>query len=173
MAELARARLAGSAGDVIVARAEDLPYEDGTFHAAVSVCALDFAAFDEALRELARVVRPGGRVVVGQRNPRGLTRRWNEAVVLRGARAVKRVADVGRPLPPPKRPPLSHARALAAVEEAGLEVLRAEPLACAVVPDPLDRLLPRTAYRAALAAERSPRLRRAFGTQRLILAARR
>jgi hypothetical protein len=52
----------------------------------------------------------------------------------------------------------------------GLVVERVESVGATVVPDPLDRFMPRFAYRAARSAERSSRLRGIFGMQRVILA---
>jgi ubiquinone/menaquinone biosynthesis C-methylase UbiE len=55
-------RMAATRGD-----ARSLPYGDGEFDGAYIVCALgEIQDQDAALRELARVVRPGGRVVVGE-----------------------------------------------------------------------------------------------------------
>jgi ubiquinone/menaquinone biosynthesis C-methylase UbiE len=63
-----RAREAGI--DNVAAREADasqLPYGDATFDAAYLVAVLgEIPDQDAALRELARVVRPGGRVVVGE-----------------------------------------------------------------------------------------------------------
>jgi ubiquinone/menaquinone biosynthesis C-methylase UbiE len=56
------ARMGATRGD-----AQSLPYGDDEFDAAYIVCALgEIPDQDAALRELARVVRPGGRVVVGE-----------------------------------------------------------------------------------------------------------
>jgi ubiquinone/menaquinone biosynthesis C-methylase UbiE len=47
--------------------ARELPYADATFDAAYLVAVLgEIPDQDAALRELARVVKPGGRVVVGE-----------------------------------------------------------------------------------------------------------
>jgi ubiquinone/menaquinone biosynthesis C-methylase UbiE len=46
------------------ANAESLPFDDGTFDAAFSVTVLEECDADQALRELFRVVKPGGRVGV-------------------------------------------------------------------------------------------------------------
>jgi SAM-dependent methyltransferase len=60
MVELARARgLDARVGDV-----QELPFEDGSFDVAVAAWMLyHVRALDRALRELARVLRPGGRLV--------------------------------------------------------------------------------------------------------------
>jgi ubiquinone/menaquinone biosynthesis C-methylase UbiE len=45
--------------------AEDLPFEDGSFDALISTCGVMFASRpDVAAREMARVVRPGGRMAI-------------------------------------------------------------------------------------------------------------
>lgn len=52
----------------------DLPFEDGTFDLAITVAALHHVADPAAVRatlvEMARVVRPGGRIIVWDHNPR-------------------------------------------------------------------------------------------------------
>lgn len=65
-AERVRARLVE--GDAVA-----LPFGDGRFDLAVAVTVCEFTADPAAvIAELARVVRPGGRVVVGSLNPRSL-----------------------------------------------------------------------------------------------------
>jgi SAM-dependent methyltransferase len=63
MIAIARRRLPGA--DLRVGPMESLPWADGTFDAVTAFNALQFAAdFVTALREAARVARPGGRVAV-------------------------------------------------------------------------------------------------------------
>jgi SAM-dependent methyltransferase len=65
--DIARARAAAErlAADFVEAPAEQLPFEDEGFDAAVSAIGIMFAAdHDRAAEELTRVVRPGGRIAV-------------------------------------------------------------------------------------------------------------
>jgi len=53
----------------VAARGQSLPFRNGRFDAVFTVTALCFASQHEAMvREMARVVRPGGRVVLGELN---------------------------------------------------------------------------------------------------------
>ena len=66
---MARAREAGLGTIVVPARADarELPYPDATFDAAYLCTTLgEIPGVDRALAELRRVVRPGGRLVVGE-----------------------------------------------------------------------------------------------------------
>jgi ubiquinone/menaquinone biosynthesis C-methylase UbiE len=64
MLEIARSG-SGSLAALVVADAASLPLPDGSFDAVVSVSSFHFwADAPRALRELARIIRPGGRLVV-------------------------------------------------------------------------------------------------------------
>jgi SAM-dependent methyltransferase len=67
-----RAAGAKAAINVLVGRAERLPFQDGSFDLVTAVTVLAFIAeSDQAVREMARVLRPGGRLVIGDLG------RWN------------------------------------------------------------------------------------------------
>lgn len=96
MVELARRRVPEAT--LVVAPVEQLPFEDGSFDAAAALGVLEFAQdVDKALRELARVLGPGGLAVVSWPNFGGLYTAWRGGVLYRVARAL------GRPAPPPAR----------------------------------------------------------------------
>jgi ubiquinone/menaquinone biosynthesis C-methylase UbiE/catechol 2,3-dioxygenase-like lactoylglutathione lyase family enzyme len=166
MLELARARAPGARLEA--ARAEELPFEDASFDAVVAVGVLEYGDLEASLRELARVLRPGGRAFLGVRNSSAPTVAWSSRVMHPLARRVKRVLPFGRRLPSSTRRPPSLAKLRELLEEVGLHVEGVENVGSAVLPDPLDRLP--FAYHAARLAEASPSLRTFLGTQRLILA---
>jgi SAM-dependent methyltransferase len=166
MVELARARVPGAKVDV--ARVEELPFEDASFDAVVAVGVLEYTDLAASLRELARVLRPGGRAVLGVLNSAAPAVVWSRVAMHPVARRVKRRVPFGRPLPPPRRRPLPLPDTQRALAAAGLAVESVENVGCVVLPDPLDRLP--IGYRVARLAEASPRLRTTLGTQRLIAA---
>lgn len=174
MVDIARARVPADVAErVTVARAEDIPFANGEFDAVVAIGVLEYTDMDRALRELVRVLRPGGRAVIGLRSGAAPAAIWQRKVVHPLVRRVKAVASVGRALPKPRRRPLPLARVRELLAGAGFVVECVEPVGATVLPDPLDHLAPTLAYRAARSAERSRRLRRVFGTQRVILARKR
>jgi SAM-dependent methyltransferase len=68
--EVARERVPGA--EFVLGDCAQLPFDDGQFDAAVSVFGVIFAhPAEQAAAEIARVVRPGGRVVVTTWPPRG------------------------------------------------------------------------------------------------------
>ncbi|WIV58830.1 class I SAM-dependent methyltransferase [Amycolatopsis nalaikhensis] len=69
------ARLRAGDASFFVGDIEELPFADATFDVALAMGVLDHVDVVPALREIVRVVRPGGRTVVTMRNPRWPARR--------------------------------------------------------------------------------------------------
>ncbi|MEV6110591.1 class I SAM-dependent methyltransferase [Streptomyces sp. NPDC051940] len=89
----AAARRVGGAGGVglAVARIEDLPFADGSFDVVLATGVLEYVDTRRALRELARVARPDGLVVVTMLNPRSPYRLFEWCVHWPALRALGRV----------------------------------------------------------------------------------
>jgi len=126
---IARERLPGA--DVRAGDLEALPYPDGAFDAVVAVNSVFFAAdLPAAMRELARVVRPGGRVVVTT---------WGPPARCQYTSALRAALGPLQPPAPPGAPAsgpgaLAGAEALAgALVAAGLRVAEAGEVACPFV----------------------------------------
>jgi SAM-dependent methyltransferase len=104
MVSLARGRCSATADSLVVAGIERLPFPDGSFDAVTALGVLEFAADPgDAIREIARLLRDQGIAVVSWPNFGGLHTAWRGGVLYPLARAAKRVAPVGRPVPPPAR----------------------------------------------------------------------
>jgi SAM-dependent methyltransferase len=100
MVALARRRLPELAGSFRQGRIEALPFETESFDAVVALGVLEYAGDSgAALRELARVLRPGGVAVVSWPSFGSLYTVWRGGVWYPLVRAVKRVVPVGRPAP--------------------------------------------------------------------------
>jgi SAM-dependent methyltransferase len=79
-----RARDAGVDVDFVEGDAEALPFEDERFDVALSVVGVQFAPRHQLVaRELARVVRPGGRIVLCSWTPRGFIGQFLKTVAPR------------------------------------------------------------------------------------------
>lgn len=172
MAELARARVPAAAERIVVGRAEALPFADNDFDVVVAIGILQYADRQQTVAEIQRVLRAGGRAVIGFQSRSSPALVWRRLVLLPAIRAVKRIVPFGRAVPPERQKPLSGGDARTLLAAAGFRVEREVCLGCAVLPDPLDRLAPRLGYALATRAERSARLRRALGTQRVFLVSR-
>lgn len=129
LAAVARERLPGA--DVREGDLEALPFQDGAFDAVTAVNSLFYAEdMPRAARELARVARPGGRVVVAA---------WGPPERCEFLRAVLAAVGPLMPPPPPGRAPghpgaLSGPGELAAVlEKSGLRPVAGGEVACPFV----------------------------------------
>ena len=156
MVAAARRRLPDAAERLVEGTIEALPFPDDTFDLVVATGVLEYSALDLALRELTRVLRPGGRAVVSYPNPRALYGIWKTRLYYPCVRAAKRVA--GRP---PQSLPQGGDRVLASrfqrkLVEAGLEPESVAPTSYLVVPSPLELILPVTAERLARRIEGRP-----------------
>jgi SAM-dependent methyltransferase len=170
MVRIARAALPEIADRILVGQAEQLSFPDDSFDVVVCLAALERTVLDATLRELVRVVRPGGRLLIGLRSCRSPAIVWRTRVLGPVVRPVKRVLPIGRPVRTDLGPPVEVAELRQMLAALAVEPEHVEPLGALVLVDPLDRVAPRLALRAARRAERSARGRRTFGTQRLVLA---
>lgn len=162
MLDLARTRAPEGAERLRVGHAEELPFPPASFDVVALLGVLEYTRLDAALAEAARVLRAGGRAVIGLHSCPAPATVWRETIALPLARRVGRGG--------PRRRAVGLDEARRSLAGAGLTVERVVPVGAQLVPDPFDRLAPRLAYRAARWAERSPRLRRVFATQRLLIA---
>jgi ubiquinone/menaquinone biosynthesis C-methylase UbiE len=168
MLALARARLPHVGDHFALGRVERVPFDDERFDAVVATGVLGYADDPgSVVRELARVLRPGGRAVVGVGNIYSPYVHWRHFVLFLASRLGLRLLGQGSPLVPRSRS--THRRRLERLlTGAGLEVEAVEYASPAVIPDPLDRLVPGSAAWLAelLGGRRSP-LRRLAATQLL------
>lgn len=141
--------LARDAPDVTAQRAsgEDLPFEDDSFDLTLTVAALHHVAEPAAVRatlmEMARVTRPGGRIVVWDHNPRNPY--WTILM-----RRVPQDDGSERLIP--------EAEVVGGLRAGGARVLSADQLG--FVPDFVPPRLLRPMQRVERAVERTPGLRR-------------
>lgn len=100
MVAVARRRVPELADSLRQGPIEALPFAAGSFDALAALGVLEYASDTEvALRELARVLRPGGIAIVSWPNFGSLYTAWRGGVYYPVVRAVKRAVPVGRPAP--------------------------------------------------------------------------
>jgi len=172
MVEIARTRIPAAAERLTVARAEELPFADASFDVVVAIGVLEYTDMNRSLGELARVLRPQGRAVIGLRHGWAPVAAWRRAVMHPLARAAKGVVSFGASPPKRRRSTLSLARVRQLLNPAGLALEHAENVCCELLPDPIDRLAPGLAYGSARRVENVRLARKLLGTQRLIVARR-
>jgi ubiquinone/menaquinone biosynthesis C-methylase UbiE len=147
MVALARARVPEAALRLLQGQIEQLPFAAGRFDAVVSTGIFAYASDRAAmLSEIARVLCPSGRAVMSTGNARSLNHLWRHEIVYPLMRTAKRRVAFSCVPPPFRHERLPGRRGIERmVTEAGLVVETVEFTSCAVVPDPLDRVFPRTA----------------------------
>lgn len=146
MVAMARARVPAAADRLREGRIEQLPFEDAAFDAVVTTGMFAYATDRPTmLSEIARVLRPDGRAVLSTGNARSPTHLWRHEILYPVMRAAKKRVAFGVP-PPVERARLPGRRGIERMfAEAGLDVEAVEFTSCGIVPDPLDRVFPRTA----------------------------
>jgi SAM-dependent methyltransferase len=166
MVAAARDRLPEAASRFERAEIEALPWEDASFDAVTATGVLEYSDVPRALRELARVLRPGGRAIVSYPNPSALYGIWKSRVWYAGIRLGKRLVRHPQPLLPRGAGSLGPARFTGLLETAGFDVDALAYTSYLVVPTPLDALLPRVTASVGARLERSDhRARRLLATQ--------
>jgi ubiquinone/menaquinone biosynthesis C-methylase UbiE len=166
MVAVARRRTPEAEDRLVVGTIEAIPFPDEAFDLVVATGVLEYAELDRALRELARVLRPGGRAVVSYPNPRAVYGIWKTRLYYPSVRVAKRIAGHpphslprGGELVPPER----FRQRLA---DAGLEPELAVPTSFLLVPSPFELLLPGAAERLGRHFEgRTGRVARLWSTQ--------
>lgn len=146
--------------ELATSRIEELPYADGAFDAVAALGVLEYAKpVDDALRELARVLRPGGRAVISYPIRHSAYGRSRRALVNRGWHAVERRLRPRAPVRSTLRGALPTDDFARRVAAAGFTVEAMTPCSVLVVPWPLERVVPRAAQRLGERLEpRAPRL---------------
>jgi ubiquinone/menaquinone biosynthesis C-methylase UbiE len=150
---------------------ERLPYKSAMFDTVMLLGVFEYVERPESVaRELARVMKTGGRLVISVPNARGLERLWTHHVYLPSSRLAKRI--LGRPLPSYSRRLYSLSSLTALLEKAGLRTERASFFDLVLAAPPLDRLLGDGTPRIAAHLEKrlQGRLRRALASQIIVSA---
>ena len=148
MVALAQARLPDAEARLVQAPIEALPFADASFDLAVATGVLEYADdLETALRELARVVRPGGRAIVS------LPNWWSASAILRGRALYPLARRAGRATPPAPRRPIRPQELDRLLQAAGLDPIAVR--STSFRPRVLRRLgLHRLAAQIVFAAER-------------------
>lgn len=142
-----QARVTAAGARLLVGDGERLPFASAVFDAAVSLGALEYMDHLAALDELARILRPGGALVLAMANERSFYQRWRDGVHLPVARALRPlVYRIGGRKPPPMvvhtRKTVPAGSTIPALAAAGLTVEASAYYYFQLFPPPLDALLP-------------------------------
>lgn len=170
MVRLTRSRVPAAADRIVQSVIEDLPFDDASFDTVTATGVLEYSDVSRAAFELARVLRPGGMLIVSYPNPSAMyryskTHFWYPLVragstVLRRNRRRPQGALVIRP---------SELRTL--IEQNGLTGTTTHYTSFVPVIAPFDSLMPRLAcWLAELAERRGRRLSRIVAGQLIYVA---
>ncbi len=150
---------------------ETLPYRDDTFDTVVLLGVFEYLDQPGSVAlELARVLRPGGRLIMSVPNSRGFGRRWSHNVYLPLSTLAKRA--LGRPVSDYGRKLYSSKGLTRLLERAELRVGEMRFFDLVLAPPPLDRMLRHSTPRLAERLERDlrGRLRQALAGQIMVSA---
>ena len=145
MVDVTRAQ-AGGLAHVVTARAEDLPFADGTFDVVIAMGVIEYTPANAAVREIGRVTKPGGEALITMLNPLSPYRlfEWFVWWLLRICGRLERL--LGRPPERRHTAPRSGIRALPApvlrrmMFRAGLQVDKVVYHDRTALVPPLDRI---------------------------------
>lgn len=166
MVEVAGARIPDARDRLCCGRVEELPFADASFDLVTATGVLEYSDAPQALAELARVLRPGGRAVLSYPNPAALYGIWKTRTWYPAVRAAKRLLGRRHPELPRGAGPLPPALFTARLRAAGLVLERSAATSFQLLPTPADMLLPKLAARLGSRLEgRDGTLARRLATQ--------
>lgn len=168
MVELAAERLPHARHRLLQSSIHELGFADASFDAVVATGVLEYLEDPAAgLRELSRVLRPGGTAVVSIGNQRSVQAVWQDYIWYPVVRGLKRaLPNMRRPAPYRRPITLRVASLERMMADACLRPVSACHASVAVIPAPLDQALPGLARRLAERLEPpSTPLARSFATQ--------
>jgi SAM-dependent methyltransferase len=171
MVALARTRLPDASSRLLQGTIEQLPFADATFDAAVATGSLEYSSVRDAVAELARVVKPGGRLVVTYPNPFAFYAIWKTRFFYPVVRAAKRLARAPHPDLPRGFGVIPRRRFVALLREHGFETEAVTYTSYAPLLTPFDTLAPRLSERLGRAFEARSVAPTLFSTQ-IVYAAR-
>jgi SAM-dependent methyltransferase len=155
-----------------VGRIEAMDFPDATFDLVISLGVVEYIADDEAaIREMARVTRPGGSIIVSLPNRASPYRIWDRTVYQGARRLVRALTGRGPIGQEVQRREYREREYCARLEAHGLRVRDVAYYNFKMLPFPFDRLLPGLAVWLTRACERFARGRlRWMGTGLLVRA---